>query len=232
MSDREHDLKKPLSCRDFRERIFDFQADELSETNRESFTDHRDACPPCARRLEVEDGLLRGLRERLRPEPAPPELKGRVRAALRREAPGPESRAWSRPMAWALPLAASLLLALMLGPLLGRRVPVDTPGVVPFEERVTVIDFDCDSAGKSLEQQVGCLDPRHLNAVKTDDGRVWQLSLDRPRARRLVVNRDMRGHVLQMTGSLYTAIETVKVDEYDDLGPVRKVAASVFPPHL
>lgn len=218
-------MKAPMSCRSFLDRIFDFQADELSETEREVFASHRDACPKCARRLEVEDGLLRAVRTRLSAEGAPAELRARVRAALHGAAPAPGRASWAARLPWVVPLVASLVLALLAGPPLWRRISAGPPGAVPFDERVTVVDFECDRAGRSLEEQIRCPNPRHLNAVKTDDGRAWNLSLDRADARRIVADRTLRGHVLRVRGELFPAIGSVRLDDYEDFGPVREVAA-------
>ena len=224
MTDREHDLEKPTTCRDFCEQIFDFQADELTEADRRAFEAHRDACAPCARRLEVEEGLLGALRERLRPEPAPPGLKERVQEALRAEEPVPARGGWGRQMVWALPVAASLLIALMLAPMLGDRIEGDPAGVVPFDARVTLVDLDCARAGKTIDQQVACLHPMHLNALQAANGRYLHLSLDGPEARRLVVDREMRGHLLHLRGDLYEEIDTVRIRELEDLGRPSRVA--------
>jgi len=242
MTDREVSLKKSFDCSGFRNRIFDFQADELPEDDREAFCGHVEACPPCARRLEVEEGFLRSLKSRMRREPAPPGLEGRLREALRREAPAPAGRGWwARTGPWAVPLAASILLALLLVPVLGENPDPAAAGMVAVDEQVTVVDFDCDTIGRSIEQQIDCGDPNHLNALKISDGGYWNLGLDGKPARRLVVDEAMRGHLLRVRGYLDSRFQTLWLTDYTDLGPNRAarpwseppfVAANLLLPHL
>jgi hypothetical protein len=225
MSDTPHGLGQVSDCRSFVDRIFDFQADELSEAERESFSEHRDRCPPCARRLEVEDGLLRAVRVRLSPEPPPPQLELRVREALRREAPAPDGASWARRLPWLVPLAASVLLALVVGPPVARRLAAQRASAAPFAALVTVVDLECEREGRSLAAQIRCTDPYHLNAVRAEDGRIWNLGLDRREARRIVVDRTMRGHRLRVRGELFQSLATLQLDGYEDLGPARELAA-------
>lgn len=232
----------PFNCNEFRNRIFDFQADELPEPVRIAFCGHMEDCPGCARRLEIEQGLLGSLKSHMRREAAPAGLEERVREALRREAPGPgRSGVWARTRPWLVPLAASLLLAWVLVPLIGGRPGSAAVAMVAVDEQVTVVDLDCDRMGKTLEQQIRCPDPNHLNALKVSDGDYWNLSMDHDTARRIVVDEAMRGHLLRVRGDLYSAIGTLRLSDYEDLGPSRAVerrterpfvAAQMLLPHL
>ena len=65
MKDPEDALEKSLNCSVVRDRLYDFQADELPETERREFSAHLDGCPECALRLEIEDDLLRSIKARL-----------------------------------------------------------------------------------------------------------------------------------------------------------------------
>lgn len=216
-------LTQPLRCGEFRARIFEFQADELTEAEREAFAAHRDGCRPCARSLALEDAWLAQLRARLPRAPVPAGLEERVRHALRREAPDPRRASRLAAMFWTLPVAASLLLVLVLWSALPRAERV--------EQQVTVVDFVCDRAGRSMTQQIACADPSHLNALKLAVGRYWSLGLDRDAARGLVVDRAMRGHRLLVRGELYPAIRTLSLIDYEDLGAEAAVTAALFAPH-
>jgi anti-sigma factor (TIGR02949 family) len=213
-------LEKSLHCSVIRDRLYHFQADELPETERREFAAHLDGCPECALRLEIEDDLLRSIKARLVRETAPPELRTRVRAALEREAPEPTRWSWLPTGVGLVPLAASIFLAVLLIPLLAQADGA-ARGVVPVEQEVLVVDFDCDRAGRSVDQQIACANPHHLNALKHADGGYWNIGLDLQAARRLTVDRAMRGHRVRVRGSLYPHIRTVSLTGYEDLGLVR-----------
>jgi anti-sigma factor (TIGR02949 family) len=211
-------MERPINCGTFCRQLYHFQADELPEYERRLCQDHLDACEPCARRHALEEGFARGLRRCMKRETAPPELLGRVRGALAREA-APARRGNGFRAPWVAALAASVLLALVLLPASSGLPGVGLlSGVVHVEQRAVVVDLVCDRAGLTTDQQRGCRHPDHLNALKLDGGRYWNLSLDRDSSRSLVVDAEMRGHVLMLEGDFYTGIETLKVTGFEDLG--------------
>ena len=230
MKDTEDSVEKSLNCRIIQDRLYHFQADELPETERREFSAHLDGCPECARRLEIEDGLLRSIKARLGREKAPSALRARVRAALEREAPEPTRWSWVPAGAGLVPLAASIFLAVLLVPLLAQGNGAER-GVVPVEQEVLVVDFDCDRAGHSVERQIACADPHHLNALKYGDGGYWNIGLDLQAARRLTVDRAMRGHRVHVQGSLYPHIGTVSLTGYEDLGLARAAVSRRSEPY-
>ena len=65
-------MNRPVDCRSFREKLVHFQADELPAADRQRFQDHLDGCADCARRLEIEDQFLRGLKDGCAPIPCRP----------------------------------------------------------------------------------------------------------------------------------------------------------------
>lgn len=207
-----------LDCRIFQLNLYHFQADELSDAERRPLQDHLDGCEICARRLAVEDDLLRCLRQRLRRAPAPAELQWRVRSALR-EARGASS--WMglrRP--WLTAAAASVLLLVLLVPGMrglfqGRSSPGERFGL---EREVTLVDLDCDRAGASLEQQRRCHHPHHINALRLASGEHWNLSLDGADARLLALRHDMRGHRLRVQGDFVPALRALRLTRFSDLG--------------
>jgi hypothetical protein len=218
---------EPPGCVAFRAGIFDYQAEELPEPEREAFDAHREACPPCAQRLAAEDAILRALRSSLGREHPPADLAARVRRALRREAPDPGPRAWRSALRWAVPLAATLGLAAILAPVLEHTAEDGSAGVIAVDEPMVLVDRDCDSAGRGPEEQRACNHPRHLNALKAADGRYWSPSLDPPAMRALLVDRRLRGHVLRVRGEGYPRIHTLRVAAFEDLGPA--LSASLRP---
>ena len=213
-------VKTPVNCETFREWLVHFQADEVAEGDRGRLQEHLDACPGCSRRLEIEDGMLRALRARLEPTPAPPGLETRIRAALAEQSPAPAAIAWYR-RPWLAAAAASLTLAVLL------FQGVDWPGIDSSRRGVvevswkvvTVVDRDCDKAGASYAQQLRCRRADHLNALKVSDGNYWHLSADQELSRRLMLDRTMRGKRLAVDGELYSAIHTLQLARYRQLPP-------------
>ena len=209
-----------MSCSTFRRWIYHFQTDQVPDDRRASLQAHLDGCEECAGRLRIEEEMLEVLRARLPRVPAPPGLETRVRATLDGLSAAPRLAGYRRPVFAAL--AASLLLAVLLLP------GVDAPGTLPLEgdflkiagEEIVVVDVDCDHAGRSLGEQRTCSMKHHLNAFKTKDGSYWNINLDRAAHRRLLVDREMRGHRLVVEGRLFSRIQTLQMTGYTDLGSV------------
>ena len=165
----------------------------------------------------------------MRRAPAPVGLEDRVRAALREETRSDGSLGWFRAQ-WLVPAVAALILAILLIPTLqglGGAGSTMLAAVVQIEEEVTVVDLDCDRAGRTLAEQRLCRHPLHLNALKVAEDRYWNVSLDQALSRRLVADEEMRGHRLLVSGDLYTRIRTLRVSDYSDLGMVG-VSAGLF----
>ncbi|MCP3978705.1 MAG: hypothetical protein GY716_05145 [bacterium] len=205
-----------MNCSLFRQSIYHFQADEMTAEDRGRMEQHLDECPPCARLLEVEDGFLRALKSRLEPTPATPGLETRVRAALDSEALRRRPRGWLGSPGLAAAAASVVLAVVLLLGLGGELSPVEA-GAIPVEREVMVVDLDCDRAGKPVRQQRKCMHRRHLNALKLRDGTYWHPALDDSAYRGLAFDRDMRGHRLLVSGKLYPAIGTVRVERAREL---------------
>ncbi len=97
-------IKKYVDCAVFQEHIYAFQSGDLSREDHTLLQQHCDDCESCVHLLEVEASFLRALQTRLRPDPAPAELKARIRAEL-------ESRTTQRPkvFSWLMsPIDANL----------------------------------------------------------------------------------------------------------------------------
>ena len=199
-----------VDCHEFRRKLYHFQAGELPGNERRPLEEHVGRCESCARRLEFEDGFLRGLKGRLGRAQAPPELRVRVREALEREAAPRGLSGWAR-TAWLAPAAAALLLAFVLIPAVPRGAIILT-----VEREVTVVDIDCERAGRSLQEQRGCTHPHHVNALKVAPGRYWAISLDHELGRQLVSDPGMRGRQLRVSGDLYTSSGTLHLAGYSE----------------
>jgi hypothetical protein len=83
---------------------------------------------------------------------------------------------------------------------------------------VTVVDFDCDNAGRPFDQQRLCTHPKHLNALKLEDGGYWQISLDSEVGRDLITDRAIRGTRMHVEGWFYERIRTLQVDRANEVG--------------
>ena len=92
-------------------------------------------------------------------------------------------------------------------------------GPVDLRADVTLVDLDCDRAGKTHADQRRCMHPRHLNAVKMDDGRYWMIHADRQTNRDLLFDREARGHRMRIRGNFHVATQTVDLVRVRDLGP-------------
>ena len=201
-----------VDCNTFRDSVFHFQADEISEKKRQRLQAHLDDCEDCARYLELEDSFLEGLKARLARVPAPSGLKSRIRAALEREAPAPRSRRW----AWlhapgTAAAAASLVLALLLGTavLKGPAVEFSEMDRVHVVRSATVVDLQCDRGGRTLEQQRRCRHARHVNALKIADGTYWNFSLGQEKAREIALDPEWRGRRVEVEGDFYPDLSTI-----------------------
>lgn len=212
---------KPLNCHAFKDLLVHFQADELPESRRRQAQAHLDACPTCARRMEVEEAFLGALRERLGRRTVPPGLETRIRSTLEAQRGGTRERFswWRRP--WVAATAAAVLLTVLLIPGidgLRSRTPDAGAGVVHVAADVLVVDLDCDRAGRSLAQQRNCRNPRHLNALRTANGVYWNISQDYPLSRELLFDAEMRGHRIHVEGDYFPGIHTVLLRRHSDLG--------------
>jgi len=203
-----------MNCTAFKRDLYHFQADELPADECAAYHEHLNACAPCAALLELESGLLRGLRARLAPAPLPPGLETRVREQLRQAGrsrrPGFD---WLR-RPWFAALTASVLLALLVIP----SFSLEAPSPTRVNRVVTVVDFDCDNAGLAVAQQRLCTHPKHLNALRLDDGGYWQISLDHAAGRELITDRTIRGARMRVEGWFFERIRTLQVERAEEVG--------------
>jgi anti-sigma factor (TIGR02949 family) len=211
--------EKNACCGRFARDLYHFQAGELPEEAMEAMAEHAEACPPCGRRLEVEQGLLRGIQSRLERAEAPPELRVRVREALEAEAAPSGLSGWLR-APWLLPAAVALVLAFALWPLIPQIA-----SVTRVDQRVVLVDLECERAGKTIEQQRRCTHPKHFNALRVADGRYWHIGLDRTAGREIVSAIELRGHRLRVEGELDERSETLHLARYTDEGREPLMAA-------
>ena len=199
------------ACHEFRELLYSFQADELEESEREACQRHLDRCAGCADRLQAEVGMWNVLRAKLPRIPAPPGLETRVRAALRSEF-GPRSArvAWFRTPWFAATAAAVLLMAVLVPGLTGRaRPPAAGARVHQVTQEVTVVDHDCDKAGRDPAAQRRCSHPLHVNALKLPGGDYWTISPGPLEFRHLLLDADSRGRRFEVRGDYYPGPETI-----------------------
>lgn len=214
-------IKKYVDCGVFQEHIYAFQSGDLSPDDQGLLQQHCDECESCVNLLEVEASFLRGLQARLRPDPAPAELKARIRAEL-------DSRTVQRPkvFSWLMsPMTAGLTTALLLAVVLLVLLPVQQdasgPGadgiwtVVPVDRTAVLVDFQCDQAGMTVEQQQHCGNVKHVNALKVADGQYMQFDLNDPRARELAQAQRRRGERLRVAGRYRPEAGTIELSNIE-----------------
>jgi anti-sigma factor (TIGR02949 family) len=211
-----------VSCQTFERQLYHFQAGELPDADRAALAAHAADCVECGHRLAIEDAFLGALKARLQRTSAPPDLRDRVRAALRAEGPRGRTPVWRRPP-WLVPLLASGLLAAGLVAISGSVG--SPPGSLPVDRDVLVVDLECDRAGAALDDQRACDEPQHLNALKVGNERYWNVSMDQDGFRHLVIDPAWRGHRLRVRGDLFTRIRTVRLTDFEDLGRAAAPAA-------
>jgi mycothiol system anti-sigma-R factor len=102
-----------MQCEEVRPRLDAYLDGELAETERALLRSHLESCPDCGPEIAALERLRDGIRHAAPDYRAPPELRSRIRFALRRERAGSEPMAWRTP-GW-LAYAASLLLAVAVG---------------------------------------------------------------------------------------------------------------------
>jgi hypothetical protein len=220
-------ITEPASCSVFREWVYHLQADELAEADRETLLGHAEVCATCEWTLEVENSMLRGLKARLGREKAPPGLGDRIRDSLRAEAASFPARgrlSWlTTPGASAL--AATALLAALLVPQLidmGSGTPEALVGSkLRVVRPVTIVDHECDAAGRSLAEQRDCRNARHLNVLKVADGTYWNVNLDHPSAHDIVLQPSQRGRRIVVEADFYPELHTVRLIGIRDPAPPR-----------
>jgi len=200
---------KSAECRRVERQLFHYQAGELADPEMRLIARHIEECPGCARREQVENELLGVLKARMPQIPAPPGLRGRIIANLpQAKSGGSLARLWRAQ--WLVPVAAALLLVVLLVPGLPRLA-----GVLDVEREVVVVDIDCEFAGKSLAQQRLCKHPHHLNALRVTDGSYWNVGLGDETGRLIAADRELRGVRLKVRGDFYSQIRTLHVDSYE-----------------
>lgn len=212
-------ISQPVTCRVFREELFRFQSDEMSDPDRAALQDHLNSCRDCADRLELEDLLLVSIKEALPRVPAPEGLESRIRQALSQvepEQPGgrvvPIGRAWWKDPVVAA-LAAVFLLAALITPVVMNRNLAPSPAVFTG----TIVDYECDQNGLPLEMQRQCTERSHLNALKLDNGEYVHFNSHHGEYRELVSDLDVRGSRVTIHGTLHPEIRTLEITGVDTL---------------
>ncbi len=212
----EQELRQPVTCRVFRDNLFLFQSDEMAAGDRSALQEHLNRCDGCARRLALEDRLLASVKNALPREKAPAGLETRIRRALAEEPGGGEvvplrPAWWKDPMVAAM--AAVLLLAALLAPVLLNRDTVAEPAVFSG----TIVDYQCDREGLSIERQRECLARSHTNALKLEDGSYVHFNLHQAAYRQLITEPDMRGRRFTVRGNFHPEIRTLEVVDMEEL---------------
>ncbi len=213
-------------CAIFKQHVYHFQADEVDAELREELQGYLNSCEMCARILEVENSFLSVIKSKAERATAPPGLETRLSSLLDQEveelAPQETSQAaqggfWSRfltpQVAMVAAAAVVALAAVTLFPGFGDAGPVSEPVV----RTATVVDLQCDKAGKSVDHQRACTHRRHFNALKLEGGGYWYVNPDSQAARQVVFDPRMRGSRLRVRGNYYPDLETIRLEGEPEL---------------
>lgn len=80
---------QPITCFEALQRLEDYLDRELSPRDLAIVEAHLAICATCTREFAFETGLLQGIRARLQRAPLPEDLRRKIAAVLRGEAPPP-----------------------------------------------------------------------------------------------------------------------------------------------
>lgn len=208
------------ACREFRDHVFHFQAEEIPAAQRARLEEHLHACPACAGYLEVETGFATVLRAGLARAQAPDSLHERICKSIECERPLARRATAGRRVLVIAALAAAVAFAVALvAPPLFRGVSGrdEIESGRHVVRSVVVVDEECDRAGRSTDQQRHCSARSHYNALRIADGTYWVLSLDVPEARQLASDVEMRGRRIVVEGDLYAPMRTLHLARWREL---------------
>ena len=206
-----------VDCQVFRGLVYHYQAQELVESDIRKMDEHVDGCERCSSYLEVENSFLRALKSRIPTAEAPAGLENRIRTAIDREAPRVRGgvTGWLRSHGLAAQAAAAVVLVGLLSLVpIGQRLSPETAGTSILRlvgKPLTVVDHECDRAGRTPEQQRACRNRRHLNVFKAGEGQYFHINMDNPLARDIVLDPAQRGRLVLIDADYYPEIHTVKL---------------------
>lgn len=201
-----------MDCKEFREAMDLYLDGELAEEAVAAADLHLGECMRCRRAHERLRELRRQLQGAVRVIPMPAALEARIRAQL--------FPAWR--MAWAAALALLLFTTLLwaglnpaargyaAGAMEAVAFRLDPPRVVELEGQL--ICRDCE-----LKTLYGagtmCLLKGHRAALKTADGKIWNL-MEGEHSEALLRDASLRGKAIRIHGKLYRRAGCVEVESY------------------
>ncbi len=201
-----------MDCKEFREAMDLYLDGELAEEAVTAADLHLGECMRCRRAYERLRELRARLREAVRADSMPATLEARIRAQL--------FPAWRT--AWAAALALLLLAGLIwaglnpatrgyaAGAMESVAFRLDPPRVVELEGQL--ICRDCE-----LKTLYGagtmCLLKGHRAALKTADGKIWNL-MEGEHTEALLHDESFRGRSVHIRGKLYRRAGCVEVQSY------------------
>lgn len=201
-----------MDCKDFREAMDLYLDGELAEEAAAAADLHLAECERCRMACERLRALRTRLQEAVRVTPVPATLEARIRAQL-----FPRWRT-----GWAAALALLLLAALLwaglspaargyaAGAMESVAFRLDPPRLVELEGQL--ICRDCE-----LKALYGagtmCLLKGHRAALKTPDGKIWNL-MEGEHTELLLHEASLRGRSLHIRGRLYRRAGCVEVQSY------------------
>lgn len=202
-----------MDCKEFREALDLYADGELGAEAVAAANAHVSECEPCRKAHQKLLRLRRAVQQAARAHRAPSELEQRIRAHL--------APAW-RPVWARVAVFALLLFALLgVGASPGARgtaarsmefvaFHLDQPRLVELEGQIVCRDCELKMlyGAKTM-----CLLKGHRAALKTADGKIWNL-MEGEHTDALLQDDALRGKRVHIMGKLYRRAGCVEVESY------------------
>lgn len=202
-----------MDCKELRETLDLYLDGELAAEAFAAANAHVSECAPCRKVHRELLRLRRSVQQVVRAHGAPSVLEERIRGRL---APG-----WQRLRTPAAVLAVILLALLVAGASPGARglaarsmevvaFHLDSPRLVELEGQLVCRDCELKAlyGAKTM-----CLLKGHRGALKTADGKIWNL-MEGELAEALLDDDSLRGKTVHIQGKLYRRAGCLEVEGY------------------
>jgi hypothetical protein len=202
-----------MDCKEFREALDLYLDGELAAEAVAAANAHVSECAPCRKVHQELLRLRRGVQQVVRAHGAPSVLEERIRGRL---APG-----WQRVWTPAAVLAMVLLALLVAGASPGARglaarsmefvaFHMDPPRIVELDGQLVCRDCELEAL---YGVKTMCHLKGHRTALKTSDGKIWNL-MEGEHTESLLHDDSLRSKIVHIRGRLYRRAGCVEVENY------------------